>query len=132
MLEVAENFGFEPIDTGDGAYEIELPDQTIFFKSAGEWVFVAQSAAALASAPADPTQTLTDLTADVRPRRQAARCRTSRDVPPRVALEELRNGMEEGLAQEEDESDEDFQARRDLAEAQVDATRRHDRQASTW
>lgn len=119
VLEVAENFGFEPLDVGDGAYEIELPDQTIFFKSVGEWVFVAQSAAALASAPADPTQTLAELTASY----DVGVTGMVQNVPEmyrQIALEELRNGMEEGLIQEEDESDEDFQARRKLAEAQID------------
>ncbi|QDT70267.1 hypothetical protein MalM25_32130 [Planctomycetes bacterium MalM25] len=119
VLEVAENFGFEPLALDDDTYEIELPDQTIFFKSAGEWVFVAQSAAALASAPADPTQTLNKLT-ETYDLGVTASVPNVPEMYRQIALEELRNGMEEGLVQEEEESDEDFQARRDLAESQID------------
>lgn len=119
VLEVAENFGFEPLEAGDDVYEIELPDQTIYFKSAGEWVFVAQSEAALASAPADPTQMLNKLTASY-DLGVTANVPNVPEMYRQIALEELRNGMEEGLVQEEDETDEDFQSRRDLAESQID------------
>ena len=119
VLELAENFGFEPIDAGDGLYELELENQTVFFKQAGAWTYVAQAAAALDSLPADPSAEFAGLveTYDLGVRVLA------QNVPAmyrQVAVEQLRQGMEEGLEQKDGESDEDFAYRKRLAETQVE------------
>lgn len=119
MLELAENFGFEPVDAGEGVYELELPEQTIFFKQTGQWTYVGQTAAALASAPADPSQALSKLIDQYDLGVQVF----AQEVPAMykaLAIDEMRKGMDEGLAQQEDESDEEFEARRKMTEAQID------------
>ncbi|MEO0530759.1 MAG: hypothetical protein AAF266_09330, partial [Planctomycetota bacterium] len=108
MLELAENFGFEPIDAGNGVYELELPEQVIYFQQVGEWTFVAQNAAALDQAPADPGQMLKKLVEQY----DLGITLMAQNVPDmyrQIALEQLRQGMEDSLQQEEDESDEDYQ-----------------------
>lgn len=119
MLELAENFGYEPLDAGDGVYELELPDQTIYFKNAGEWSYVGQSAAALAATPAAPGEAFAALAESYDLGVQLY----AQEVPAMykaLAVDEMRKGMEEGLVQEDDESDEDFAGRRKMTEAQID------------
>ncbi len=119
MLELAENFGLEPVALVDGVYELELPEQTIYFQQSGEWTFVAKTALALTQVPADPGKDLQklvekyDLGVTVYAQNLPAMYRD-------IALEQLRQGMEEGLVKQEDESEEEFEARRELAEAQID------------
>lgn len=119
MLELAENFGFEPVDVGDGVYELELPEQVIYFQQVGAWTFVAQSASALAQAPADPGQMLKSLVAQY----DLGITVMAQNVPEmyrQIAMTQLRQGMEDSLEQDEDESDEDYQSRREQTEAQID------------
>ncbi len=119
VLEVAENFGLEPFDAGEGTYEIEIQEQTAYLKQSGNWVFAAQSLEALAAAPADPTSVLNKLVTSY----DLGATVMVQNVPKlyrEIALDQLREGMEEGLVQEEDESDEDFAVRRKQAEAQIE------------
>lgn len=119
LLELAENFGFEPIEAGDGVYEVELKDQTVFVRNTGAWTFVGQTAESLAQAPQDPGSSFQNLTATY----DFAVSVMAQNVPDmyrRVALEQLRQGMEEGLTQEENETEEEFAERSRLAESQVE------------
>lgn len=118
-LEVVEAFGFAPADVGDGIIELELPERTLFLKSDGEWTFAAQSPDAFDAAPADPGPMLQQLVAeyDLCVRVLAPNVP---EIYKQLALEQLRAGMEQGLVQLEDESDEEFDARAELAEAQVE------------
>ena len=117
-LEVVEGFGFAPADAGDGVVELELPDQTLYLKSSGEWTYAAQSPDALDSAPNDPSPALNMLVRDYDLSVKLA----VQNVPElyrQMALQQLRAGMEQGLVQQDNESDEDFEARSRLAEIQV-------------
>jgi hypothetical protein len=118
VLELAENFGFEPVDSGNGVYELELPDQTVYFQQVGAWTFVAQTPEALAQAPADPSKDLTKLVEKY----DLGVTLYSQNLPEmyrQIAMEQLRQGMEEGLVKEENETEEEFEARRELAETQI-------------
>ncbi len=118
VLELAENFALEPIDNGDGVYELELPEQTIYFQQVGEWTFVSNTPEALAQAPADPAKDLQKLVEKY----DLGVTLYSQNLPAmyrQIALEQLRQGMEEGLVQQENETEEEFQARRALAETQI-------------
>lgn len=119
LLEVGENFNFEPIDAGDGVYELELPDQVLYLKHEGDWTFAAREADALKMAPADPAAVLGPLvvTYDLGVKLMAGNVP---EIYRGIALEQLRQGLEQGLEQEPDESDEDFAKRRELAQAQVE------------
>lgn len=119
MLELAENFGYEPLDAGNGVYELELPDQTLYFKNSGQWTYLGQSAAALADTPADPGDDFAELSESYDLGIQLY----AQEVPAMykaLAIDQMRKGMDEGLVQEDDESDEDFAARRKMTEAQID------------
>ena len=119
LLELVKGMGITPFEAGDGITEIELPDQTIYLKEGNNWTFAAQSAEALDSAPADPSDQLKEIAADydlgVRVMVQ--------NVPEmyrEMALEQLQAGMEEGLEREDNESDEEYEQRRNLAIVQVE------------
>ncbi|MEQ8849134.1 hypothetical protein [Botrimarina sp.] len=119
LLQVGENFNLEPIDAGNGVYELEANDQVLFFKNVGQWTFAAQSVDALDLAPADPAATLQSLV-DSYDLGVTLRAANVPEIYREIALEQLREGMEQGLEQEADESDEDFAKRRELAQAQVE------------
>ncbi|MGL4513559.1 MAG: hypothetical protein ACRCT8_10745 [Lacipirellulaceae bacterium] len=119
IFEVVTGFGFEPVALEDGVTEIELPDQTLYVKEAGEWAFVAQTAAALASAPEDPLPTFEGLVKSYDIGVQVS----VQNVPEMyrtVAIEQLRLGMEQGLEQQEDADEETLEAQRKMAEMQVE------------
>lgn len=118
LLELAEGFGIEPVGVGDDIYEVDMQDQTVFFKQQGDWTFVGQSAEALASAPSDPSDLLTSMV------KQYDLCvqLMAQNIPEMyrsIAIEQMRQGMQEGLKQQEGESDEDFEFRQRLAESQI-------------
>ncbi|MEM9790973.1 MAG: hypothetical protein AAF842_11290 [Planctomycetota bacterium] len=119
LIEIGENLGVAPRLGEDGVYELEVGEQTVYFFNEGAWTFVAQTVDALDSAPEDPAALLGGLVAQYDIGIQA----DVQNVPAmyrQIAVEQLRQGMEEGLEQEDDESDEDFDKRRELATLQVD------------
>ena len=119
LLELVKGMGITPFEAGDGITEIELPDQTIYLKEGKNWTFAAQSAEALDSAPADPSDQLKEIAADydlgVR-----LMVQNVPDMYRDMALEQLQEGMEEGLEREDGETDEEYEQRRDLATGQVE------------
>ena len=121
ILALAEGFGVMSDDAGNGVKELTVPNSPmpLFAKKMGDWVYVSQSAESLDSAPADPTSTLSDLVEayDIGARVLA------QNIPAmwkQMAIGGLRQGMEEGLQQEPDESDAEYEARREIAEIQVE------------
>jgi phosphosulfolactate synthase (CoM biosynthesis protein A) len=119
LLELVTGFGFEPVDAGNGITEIELPDQTIYVKEAGEWAFVAQTPAALEAAPEDPSAAMSELVGQYDVGVRVA----VQNVPEMyrtIAIEQMREGMEQGMQRMDDESDEAFEKRQALATAQIE------------
>jgi len=119
ILELAENLGLEPLLDDSGVYEVATPEQTVYVKQSGEWTYAAQTAEALANLPADPSGPLKQIVGSY----DLGAMVLAQNVPEmyrQIALEQLRQGMEEGLQQEEGESDEAFARRRELAETQID------------
>lgn len=118
LLEVCENFNLEPLDAGNGAYEIELSDQIIFFRNVGDWTIAGQTLDALSQAPANPAEMLGKLVASY----DLGVNLMVQNVPElyrKIAIDQMRQGMEDGLVQGPDETDEQFQDRRRLTEAQI-------------
>jgi len=119
VLGIAQGFGFEPLDAGDGVTELEMPDRTIYLKAVGEWTYVAQTIEALSSVPSDPLPMLNELVSkyDLGVRVMA------QQVPPmyrQVALQQLRMGVEQGLEQQPEETDEQFELRREMSMKQLE------------
>ncbi len=119
VFELLGGMGIEPTDLGDGVYEIQSPQQTIYAKNMGEWTYVAQKQEQLAAAPEDPSKVLGELSAqyDLGVRVLA------QNVPPMfkaLAVQQLNQGMQQGLNQEEGETDEDFAKRKAMAEQQIE------------
>ncbi|TWT90898.1 hypothetical protein Mal64_12970 [Pseudobythopirellula maris] len=119
VLGLVQGFGIEPLDAGDGVTELELPDRTIYLKPIGAWTYVAQSPAALAAAPADPLPMLHELVAEY----DLGVKVMAQNVPPmyrQIALQQMRMGVEQGLKQQPEESDEQFELRREMSEKQLE------------
>lgn len=123
MLTLLRNFQMTTSDIGNGITEIEAPNQSLYVKEANGWAFFAQAPESLDNAPSDPAKVLSELTGDynigVR-----ARVQNIPEMYRQIALTNLRDGFEQALEQTEDETDEQFQARRATAEAQLKSVQR--------
>jgi hypothetical protein len=108
----------EPTDAGDGVMELEVFSQRILIKESNGWAFIAQSNEALASVPKDPTKILDglDKAYDIGIRLYV---QNIPEVYRTLAIDQLRMGVETGLGRLPDESDEAYEARRKLAERQI-------------
>ena len=119
VLEIVEGFGVMPADAGDGVTELELPDQTLYLKSGGEWVFFADNPDALDSTPGDPGELLGPVSAEY----DLGAMAMVQSIPEEAReelIDALREGMEMGLQQQPGESDEQHELRVKLAEIQVE------------
>lgn len=119
LLELVSVFGMATSDVGDGVTEIEIPNQSVYVKQEGDWAFLAQTPEMLATTPADPGKMFVEMTGDYD---VAARVMVQ-NVPEMyrsIAVEQLRAGAEQGLQQQDGETDEAFEARRKVTEAQVE------------
>lgn len=119
VFDIARGFGAQISDGADGVKQIVLPGgQTMHVKENGGWAYLGQSADALNNLPANPAAELNRIVADYDLGAQVA----VQNIPAQyrqVLLQQMKAGMEDGLKQNEGESDEDFANRRKLAEAQV-------------
>ena len=118
ILEVVQGFGIIPADAGDGITELELPDQTLYLKPQGGWVYLADKPEALDATPDDPTELLESVASQYDLGAKAM----FQNVPDEARDElvgALKEGMEMGLQQKPNESDEQHELRVKLAELQV-------------
>jgi len=119
VLAIVKGFGAQVQDGADDAKQIALPNgQTIHVKHANGWAFIAQAESALASLPADPLAELNKIVSEYDLGARIA----AQNVPEQyrqMAVKAMKSGMEDGLKKKDDESDEQYESRRKLAEAQV-------------
>ena len=119
VLAIVQGFGAQIKDGADGAKQIALPNgQTIHLRNRTAGPTSARREAALASLPADPAAELNKIVADYDLGARIA----VQNVPEQyrqMAVQAMKSGMEDGLKKKDDESDEDYESRRKLAEAQV-------------
>ena len=119
VLAIVQGFGAQIQNGADGAKQIALPGgQTIHLKESNGWAYIGQTEAALASLPADPAAELNKIVADYDLGARVA----VQNVPEQYrkkAVDAMKAGMEDGLKKKDDESDEQYESRRKLAEAQV-------------
>jgi hypothetical protein len=120
VLNIAKGFGAQVQDGADGAKQLALPNgMTLHVKHADGWAYIAQSESALASLPADPLAELNKIVSEYD---LGARV-SAQNVPEQyrqMAVQAMKAGMEDGLKKKDDESDEQYESRRKLAEAQIE------------
>ena len=108
----------EAEDVGDGVYSLENGPAPVFVKAQGNWAFIGQSKESLANLPKDPVALLDGL-----PEEYTVAVRGYvQNIPEefrQMAVGELRKGLEAGMVQGPDESDEDFKIRKQAGEASV-------------
>ena len=119
VLTIVKGFGAQVQDGADGAKQIALPNgQTVHVKHADGWAYIAQAESALASLPADPLAELNKIVSEYDLGARVA----AQNVPEQyrqMAVQAMKAGMEDGLKKKDDESDEQYESRRKMAEAQI-------------
>ena len=119
LLAVAPAFGAQINDLGDGMKELLLPNEnSIFVKSQGGWSFIAQSAESLDQVPADPEAEFAKLTGDYDIAANVE-VQNAPEMYRQLAITAMQSGLQQGLQQRPDETDEQYQARAELAQAQM-------------
>ena len=110
----------EAKDAGDGCKMITVNRLPLLIKEQNGWAFISYTKDAFTSLPKDPSEQLGDLDEEydlgIRVFMQ--------NVPPAfrdIGLQQLRQGMQQGLQRMPNETDEQFEARRKLTEQQVEA-----------
>lgn len=119
ILTPLKMFGVTTEDAGGGITKVITPQQPVFVKEAGGWAFISPMQEMLATVPADPTATLSaiseeyDLGAKVH-------VQNIPEVFRQEAMKQLDMGMQAGLKKLPDETDEQFEARKQLTSVQLD------------
>lgn len=109
----------EPEDAGDGVKKIDAGFQTIYIKEKGKWAYISTDTGALDAAPDDPLSHIGELSKsyDIGARAYV------QNLPQEwidFAMGAIEQGLDQGLVQMEGESDEAFEKRQEMAEAQLD------------
>jgi hypothetical protein len=124
VLDVATALGVQLQQAEDGVNELVLPNQkTVFLKQQAGWAFVSLSRDALSRLPENPQATLAPLVSEYD---VAARV-SMKDVPEmyrQFAVQMMQAGVQQQMQQRDDESDEQYELRQKMTEAQMAQTAR--------
>ena len=123
MLAMFAMFGVTTEEQPDGTLEIAAQGQTMFARQADGWAFISMMPQMLEGLPADPGKIIGELTKDY----DIGVRLSVQNVPEEVrkmATEQFRAGLEAGMRKQADESDEQYEARKEVAEAQLDQVER--------
>ena len=119
MLGGMAMFGITHEDGPNGTIQIGAQGQTVFAKEQGGWAFVSMMPQMLENVPANPGQLFGALTNDydlgIRVHVQ--------NIPEafkQMALSQLEAGMESGMRKLDTETDEQYEARKEMTKVQVD------------
>ena len=119
VLEVAKAYGVQVNDAENGVKELVLPNQqSVFLKQQAGWTFVSLAPDALARLPEDPQAILAELVTEYD---VAARI-AMKDVPEmyrQFAVQAMQAGMQQKIEKRADESDEQYELRQQVTEAQM-------------
>jgi hypothetical protein len=120
LLESLAGLVGEAADIGDGVLELNVFDQKIVVKEKNGWAFMGMAPEALVDLPKDPGKLFggLDKSYDL-----AARLYMQNlpEVYRSLLVDQLRGGVEAGLARQGDETDEAFAARKKLVTDQIDS-----------
>jgi len=116
-------FGVLAKDKGDGITEISANGQTLVAREKNGWAFVSMMPQMLENLPDDPNQLFGTLTKDYD---LGIRVNVQNIPEPfrQMAIQQLQLGLESGMQQLPDESDEKFEARKEMSSAQIDQLKR--------
>jgi hypothetical protein len=119
LLNIAIGFGAQLSDGDDGVKVLALPnEQTLYVKAGDGWTFVSRIPAALANLPAKPQGTFAKLLTEY----DIAANLSMDNVPENIRLlvtQAMQAGMQQQLMRQDDETDDEFDARKQAAEAQM-------------
>ncbi len=119
MLGGMAMFGIAHEDGPDGTIQISTQGQNLVAREANGWAFISTSLEMLDGAPADPGALFGELTSEydlgIR-----VHVQNIPEAYKQIALSQLEAGMEAGMQQLEGESDEQYEARKEMAKVQVD------------
>jgi hypothetical protein len=118
LIGVAVAYGAELSDGEDGVKVLTLNEQPIYVKAANGWAFVGQNPAALAKVPKDPQAAFSKMLGDYDVAVKIA-VKNVPDVYLQFAQQAMQSGMDQQLNRTENETDEEYESRRKLAEAQM-------------
>jgi len=112
-------FGVMAEDKGDGLTEISASGQTLYAREKDGWAFLSIMPQMLENLPADPAKVFETLTKDYD---LGIRVNVQNIPAPfrEMAIQQLQMGMESGMQQLSDESDEKFEARQEMAGFQIE------------
>ncbi|REK19197.1 MAG: hypothetical protein DWQ37_02040 [Planctomycetota bacterium] len=106
-------------DAGDGVFELDVFNQKIFVKEENKWAYLSTSPEILGDLPQDGG----DLFDGLEKKYDIAGRLHVQNVPEvfrTMLIDQLRIGVEQGLSRQSGESDEAFEARREMVEAQME------------
>ncbi|MCA9259186.1 MAG: hypothetical protein KDA61_08300, partial [Planctomycetales bacterium] len=123
LLETLEPFGVSSQSLGQGLLQISGNGQNLFAKSGDGWAYLSIAPPMLENVPADPKATLGPLTEEY----DIAVRLFVQNIPEmyrQQAVSALLSSAQQGMSRAPDESDEDFGARREIMNAQLESVKR--------
>ncbi len=119
LLQPLQLFGFTTEDVGNGITRVETPQQPVFLKEKNGWAFVSPMQQMLESIPDDPSELLSEITGDYD---LGAKVDIQNIPQPyrESAVDALEQGMQAGLRKLEDETDEQYEARKEVTAMQIE------------
>ena len=119
MLGGLQLFGITHEDGPDGTIQIGAQGQTMFAREAGGWAFISMMPQMLENLPENPGELFGSITAEydlgIR-----AHVQNIPEAFKQMALSQLQAGMEAGMEKLPNESDEQYEARKDVTKVQVE------------
>ncbi len=119
LLMPLQLFGLTSEDIGDGITKVIAPNQTIFIREANGWAFASPMQQFLDNLPEDPTKLLSVISEEYD---LGARVHVQ-NIPEafrQMAVMQLEMGMQAGLRKLPNETDEQFEARKEMTAVQVE------------
>ncbi|MBI1903461.1 MAG: hypothetical protein HYS13_20350 [Planctomycetia bacterium] len=119
LLESLQAFVQNPEDAGEGIKEFRIEDRPFYVKGSDGWAYFTTNKGSLTNVPKEPLALLGGLEKDY----DFGMRLNVQSIPEQfrqIAIGGMMQGFEGALQPEEDESEEEFQARKALAKAQID------------
>jgi hypothetical protein len=119
LLGLLGNWGIVAEDGEDGVKELSAPGQTLYAKESNGWAVISVSPEVAKSGADDPEALIGTLTGTYD---LAARVFVQ-NIPTEyrnLAIDQLRAGMEQGMVKNPDESDQQYEMRKAMAQAQIE------------
>ncbi|MBX7165838.1 MAG: hypothetical protein K1X74_05765 [Pirellulales bacterium] len=119
FMEMVGQLAGAPEKQDDGSYKINVQAFALYLKQVGDWTFVSQAPEGFASVPADPAKLLGGLNEKYDFGVQA-HIQNIPEVFRQLAVEQIKLGMDEQLKKMPQESDAQYELRKQLTKDQLD------------